>query len=123
VGAAAVGLVDAQARASGVHPEGQRKAASTRDSSDRRLDITLLRPARHGEPDQPDARYFKPLRQIIESINDTLKGQLDLEHHGGRTTTGVLVRIWQRLLALTAVIWHNDHIGQTIKRSLIAYDH
>jgi hypothetical protein len=26
---------------------------------------------------------FKPLRQVIESINDTLKGQLDLEQHGG----------------------------------------
>ncbi|WP_256839137.1 hypothetical protein [Ornithinimicrobium faecis] len=28
------------------------------------------------------ARLFKALRQIIESVNDTLKGQLDLEHHG-----------------------------------------
>jgi hypothetical protein len=29
----------------------------------------------------------------------------------------------QRLLALTAVIWHNDKTGQTTPRSLIAYDH
>jgi hypothetical protein len=63
------------------------------------------------------------LRQIIESINDTLKGQLDLEHHGARTLTGVLVRVWQRLLALTTVIWHNDRTGQPVKRSLLAYDH
>jgi len=87
------------------------------------LGITLLRPARKGEPDRPRARFFKPLRQIIESINDTLKGQLDLERHGGRTIAGVLVRIWQRLLALTAVVWHNDRTGQAVKRSLIAYDH
>jgi DDE family transposase len=87
------------------------------------LGITLLRPARKGEPAPPAARLFKPLRQIIESINDTLKGQLDLEAHGGRTLAGVLTRVWQRLLALTAVIWHNDTIGAPVKRSLIAYDH
>ena len=44
-------------------------------------------------------------------------------HHGGRTIDGVLTRAWQRLLALTAVIWHNDRTGQDVKRSLIAYDH
>jgi len=33
------------------------------------------------------------------------------------------VRVLQRLLALTAAIWHNDHTGQVIKRSLLAYDH
>jgi len=85
--------------------------------------IALLRPARKGEPERPGARFFKPLRQIIESINDTLKGQLDLEQHGARTITGVLTRIWQRLLALTTAIWHNDQIGAPVKRSLTAYDH
>lgn len=85
--------------------------------------IELLRPARKGEKPRPGARFFKPLRQIIESIFDTFKGQLDLEHHGGHTPTGVLVRVLQRILALTAVIWHNDRTGQPIKRSLTAYDH
>jgi hypothetical protein len=85
--------------------------------------ICLLRPARQGEPARPGARFFKPLRQIIESVNDTLKGQLDLERHGGHTPTGVLARILQRILALTAAIWHNDNTGQPIKRSLLAYDH
>jgi hypothetical protein len=33
------------------------------------------------------------------------------------------VRVWQRVLALTAAIWHNDRIGATIKRSLTPYDH
>lgn len=85
--------------------------------------IDLLRPARKGETPRPGARFFQPLRQIIESINQTLKGQLDLERHGGRTPAGVCTRIAQRLLALTAAIWHNDHLGTTIRRSLIAYDH
>jgi hypothetical protein len=29
----------------------------------------------------------------------------------------------QRLLALTAAIWHNQHTGQPVMRSLTAYDH
>jgi hypothetical protein len=85
--------------------------------------IQLLRPARKGEPDRAGARFFKPLRQHIESIIDTLKGQLDLERHGGRTTAGVIVRVWQRLLALTAAIWHNDRTGNRPLRSLTPYDH
>jgi hypothetical protein len=85
--------------------------------------ITLLRPTRQGEKPRSGERFFKPLRQIIESVNDTLKGQLDLERHGGRTITGVCTRIAQRILALTAAIWHNDHLGLNIRRSLTAYDH
>jgi len=85
--------------------------------------IQLLRRARKGEPERPGGRFFKPLRQSVESIYDTLKGQLDPEQHGGRTTAGVFVRVVQRLLALTAAIWHNDHTGQRVKRSLLAYDH
>jgi hypothetical protein len=85
--------------------------------------ITLLRPTRAGETPRPGERFFKPLRQLIESINDTLKGQLDLERHGGRTIAGVCARVAQRILALTTAIWHNDRLGETIHRSLIAYDH
>lgn len=85
--------------------------------------IRLLRPARQGETARPGTRFFKPLRQIIESVNDTFKGQLDLERHGGHTPAGVLTRVLQRILALTAAIWHNDHTGQPVMRSLVAYDH
>jgi hypothetical protein len=49
--------------------------------------------------------------------------QLDLEHHGGHTPTGVRVRVLQRVLALTAAIWHNDHISAPVARCLTAYDH
>lgn len=85
--------------------------------------IELLRPARKGEAPRPGARLFKPLRQVIESINQTFKAQLDLERHGGRTKPGVIARVLQRILALTAAIWHNDHTDQPVKRSLTAYDH
>jgi hypothetical protein len=85
--------------------------------------IELLRPARKGEAPRPGQRFFKPLRQVIESVNATFKGQLDLERHGAKTPAGVCARIAQRVLALTAAIWHNDTLGLTIRRSLTAYDH
>ena len=85
--------------------------------------IILLRPARKDEA----ARYGEPLlksvRQLIESVNDTLKGQLDLEAHGGRTFEGVAIRVAQRILAMAAAIWHNNKTGAPVTRSLIAYDH
>jgi hypothetical protein len=34
--------------------------------------IELPRSARTGEPARPRARFFTPLRQVIESINDTI---------------------------------------------------
>ena len=66
---------------------------------------------------------FKPLRQCVESIFDTFKGQLNMEQHGGRTVAGARARVGQRVLALTAAIWLNDVIGAPVLRSLTAYDH
>ena len=85
--------------------------------------VELLRPARKGEQPRAGQRFFKPLRQVIESVNATFKGQLDLERHGGKTPDGVFARVAQRVLALTAAIWHNDRLGLTVRRSLTAYDH
>lgn len=85
--------------------------------------INLLRPTCKGEKPRPGQRFFKPLRQVVESVNQTLKGQLDIERHEGRTIAGVCTRIAQRVLALAAAIWHNDNLGHRVKRSLIAYDH
>lgn len=84
--------------------------------------IRLLRPARKGEALRAGSHLFKRLRQLIESVNQTLKSQLDLERHGGRTPTGVTVRILQRILALTVAIWHNHKTGQLALRSLAAYE-
>jgi hypothetical protein len=85
--------------------------------------ITVVRPAYRSERPRPGRALLRAVRQNIESVNDTFKGQLDLEQHGGRTNTGVAVRVLQRVLALTAAIWHNWHTGQPIMRSLVAYDH
>lgn len=79
-------------------------------------------------PDRKDQKKRKlgslgGMRQWIESVYDTLKDQLGLEHHGARTAEGVFARIAQRLLALAAAIWHNWSVRTTDLRSLIAYDH
>jgi hypothetical protein len=86
-------------------------------------DLVLLRPVRKGEAKRAGQHLFKPLRQVIESVNWTFKGQLDLERHGGRTPEGIIARVLARILALTAAIWHNDKTAQPVKRSLTAYDH
>jgi hypothetical protein len=85
--------------------------------------IGLLRPVRKGEAPRAGQHLLKPLRQVIESVNWTLKGQLDLERHGGKTPQGIAARVLARVLALTAAIWHNDKTGQPVMRSLTAYDH
>ena len=85
--------------------------------------IELLRPSRKREKERYGEPMLKKVRQLIESVNDTLKGQLDLEQHGGRTFEGVAIRVAQRILAMAAGIWHNNKIGAPVTRSLIAYDH
>jgi hypothetical protein len=85
------------------------------------LGASLLRPDRKDEP-----RRFGPLggmRQWIESVINTLKEQLGLEQHRGRTLGGVFVRVGQRLLALAAAVWFNWQLDIQDKRSLVAYDH
>ena len=85
--------------------------------------IELLRPAMKRERPRRGARQLRSIRQTIESINATLKSQLSLERHGGHSPQGVYTRVLQRLLALTAAVWHNHHAGQPVLRSLTAYDH
>ncbi len=85
------------------------------------LGIHLVRPDRGNET----ARHgnLGGVRQWIESVFDTLKGQVGLERHGGRTSQGVGARVAQRLLALAAAVWHNWATGAPDKRNLTAYDH
>ena len=85
--------------------------------------VELVRPAHKSDRGRTTSPLLKPLRQLIESVNATLKTQLDLERHGGRTPGGVMTRVLQRLLALTAAIWHNAQSGQRPLRSLVAFDH
>ena len=67
--------------------------------------LRLVRPDRRDE-----APWHGPIgwiRQWVESVNDALKGQLDLKRHGGLPAEGIYARIAQRLLAMAACIWHN----------------
>ncbi len=90
------------------------------------LGAVFLRPDRKGE--EPRSGKLGGVRQCIESIIDTTKGQLSLERHGAHTMPGLITRIAQRLLALGACVWHNWRLWEkgaidTPGRSLIAYDH
>ena len=85
------------------------------------LGAHLIRPDRKDET--PRFGKLGSIRQWVESVFDTLKGQLTLEDHGGRTPAGVYSRVAARLLALAAGIWHNWLTNAPAKRSLIAYDH
>jgi hypothetical protein len=66
---------------------------------------------------------LKKIRRLIESVNDTLNGRLDLEQHGARTIEGTAVRVAQRVLTLTTEIRHYFQTGRAISRSLTADDH
>ncbi|GAA1070832.1 hypothetical protein F4556_002640 [Kitasatospora gansuensis] len=87
------------------------------------LGVELLRPSFKREKKRFGEPMLKKVRQLIESVNDTLKGQLDLEQHGGRTFEGVAIRVAQRVLAMATAIWHNNRTGAPATRSLIAFDH
>lgn len=69
------------------------------------FDATLIRPDRRDE--KPRFGKLGGIRQWIESINDTLKGQLSLEDHGGHIPEGVWARVCQRVLALAVGVWHS----------------
>ena len=90
------------------------------------LDATLIRPDRKGE--KPRFGKLGGMRQWIESVYDTAKGQLSLEQHGGHIPDGVWVRVCQRVLALAAGVWYNWLLweaGEIDKpgRHFTAYDH
>lgn len=84
------------------------------------LGALFLRPDRKDE--QPRFGGLGGVRQRVESIIDTIKGQLSLEQHGAHTMPGLITRIAQRLLALAAGLWHNWNTGNP-GRHLTAYDH
>ena len=84
------------------------------------LRAIFLRPDRKDE--QPRFGGLGGVRQWIESIIDSIKGQLSLERHGAHTMDGLIVRVAGRILALAAGIWHNWNTGDP-GRHLTAYDH
>ena len=80
------------------------------------IGLRLLRPDRKDETYRNGS--LGQIRQWIESVNQTLKAQLSLEDHGGRTPTGVFTRVAQRLAALAAGIWHNGTTDTPTNRSV-----
>lgn len=84
------------------------------------LGARFLRPDRRDEPHRNGS--LGPVRQRIESVFWTCKGQLALEHHGARTLPGVCTRIALRLLALAAGLVHNHDTGDP-GRHFAAYGH
>jgi Transposase DDE domain len=81
---------------------------------------TFLRPDRKDE--EPRFGSLGRIRQRIESVFWTCKGQLGLERHGARTLAGLGARVGLRLLALAAGLWHNREIGEP-GRHFTAYAH
>jgi hypothetical protein len=66
-------------------------------------------------------RALASTRLVIESVYSNLKGQMRLEQHLARTPAGLVVRIAQRILALTLGILLNTLTGRPA-RALAAYD-
>jgi hypothetical protein len=66
-------------------------------------------------------RALASTRLVIESVFSNLKEQMRLEHHLARTPAGLVVRIAQRILALTLGMLLNTLNGRPA-RALAAYD-
>jgi IS5 family transposase len=66
-------------------------------------------------------RALASTRLVIESVFSNLKEQMRLEHHRARTPAGLVVRIAQRILALTLGMLLNTLSGRP-PRALAAYD-
>jgi len=98
------------------------KGFAGRDFEDFIVDrgATFLRPDRKDE--RPRFGSLGSIRQRIESVFWTCKGQLGLERHGARTLAGLFARIGMRLLALSAGLWHNWQIDAP-GRHFAAYNH
>ena len=75
---------------------------------------------------------FLPLSQLTTSSSaaqvSSQRSGRNSRQEGGQEAVSVTAqmltaRVAQRLLALTAAIWHTRATGQPVTRSLVAYDH
>jgi hypothetical protein len=82
------------------------------------LNTSVCRPRRKDEAGR--GLHLAPIRQRIESIFQTCKDLLTLEHHGSRTLHGLRTPINTRFLALAAAINLNHRLGRP-SRALIDY--
>ncbi len=82
------------------------------------LGALIVRPRRKDEPGK--GPHLAPIRQRIESIFQTTKHMLGLEHHGARQLHTLRARLAAKFLALTAAIALNHRLGRP-PRNLTAY--
>ena len=96
------------------------KGYAGRDFQARAADLgaTIVRPRRKDEPGR--GPHLAPIRQRIESIFQTAKQMLGLEHHGARELHTLRCRLAAKFLALTAAIALNHRLGRP-PRNLTAY--
>jgi hypothetical protein len=83
------------------------------------LHAFVVRPSRADEPDRRSPAIGW-IRQRIESIVQTLKDPLCLEHHLAKTPAGLSARILARIVALCAAIHLNWQLGKP-PRELVGY--
>jgi hypothetical protein len=86
------------------------------------VSVELVTPERHRLGERPPTEVVKAsIRLVIESVFANLKQQMRLEQHLAKTLGGLVVRVAQRLLALTVGMFINAQLGRPL-RSLVAYD-
>ena len=81
--------------------------------------MTLIRPATKTQAARPGRRFLRSCHQIIESVNNTFKTQLDLERHGRRTRAGVIARLCLNIPA--ALRGTFDPLHRTERRTRTGY--
>jgi hypothetical protein len=84
--------------------------------------VELVTPAKERTAaNSPRERRLAAIRLAVESVFSNLKGQMRLERHLAKTPGGLVLRIAQRLLALTLGILLNSLNGRPA-RALAAFD-
>jgi hypothetical protein len=84
--------------------------------------VSLLTPAKLRTPENSGReRALASTRLVIESVFANLKGQMRLEQHLARTVAGLVIRIAQRILALTIGMLLNT-LAHRPARALAIYD-
>nr|WP_217369957.1 hypothetical protein [Nonomuraea antri] len=86
--------------------------------------MRLLRLSCRNRTPRPVEHLLKPIRLLIESVNDTLESRLDLEVQGGRPYSHRRRRPDHPAHpGSDRDIWHNRDTGWPVTRSLVANDH
>jgi hypothetical protein len=86
------------------------------------IGVKLITPERHRIGERPPVEVEKArTRLVIESVFANLKCQMRLREHLAKTFSGLVLRVAQRLLALTLGIYLNVLAGRPA-RALAAYD-